>query len=49
MAQADKHDYRKFNHHAADYLMVYVSDARLGILNDLYGPVAPVPSRTFKS
>jgi len=32
------------NPHAAGYDMVYVPDAKLGIVSDLYFPGAPVPS-----
>jgi len=35
------------NPHAAGYVMVYVPDARLGIVSDLYVPGAPVPSNAM--
>jgi glyoxylase-like metal-dependent hydrolase (beta-lactamase superfamily II) len=35
------------NPHAAGYIMVYVPDARLGIVSDLYVPGAPVPSNAM--
>ncbi len=35
------------NPHAADYLIAYVPDARLGVVTDLYVPGAPVPSNAM--
>ena len=35
------------NPHAAGYDMVYVPDAKLGVLSDLYVPGAPVPSNAM--
>jgi hypothetical protein len=35
------------NPHAAGYDMVYVPDASLGIISDLYVPGAPVPSNAM--
>ncbi len=35
------------NPHAADMLIVYVPDAKLGIVTDLYVPGAPVPSNAM--
>jgi glyoxylase-like metal-dependent hydrolase (beta-lactamase superfamily II) len=35
------------NPHAADYVIAYVPDARLGVVTDLYVPGAPVPSNAM--
>ena len=35
------------NPHAAPYVIVYVPDARLGVVTDLYVPGAPVPSNAM--
>jgi glyoxylase-like metal-dependent hydrolase (beta-lactamase superfamily II) len=35
------------NPHAAGYVMVYVPDAKVGIVSDLYVPGAPVPSNAM--